>query len=302
MDFTHGNYCGWTWSNGEYQPSVCGDKPSVDAFDSTCKEHDCCLYKAGDDYSEQSHCNDAFFSQNFGHGKIRSAAAIAVSSFQQPFRKVTDMFRYTWNPRMKAKEFARSGHLDRWDLDAKGPFNMQYTGNAWEYEDIKGGVRCGMESRYDRPSNQKRKRGIPSAMSGERSVKRKFNKSFDAAGSQRALFKDPIEQRRRGYAQLPREWRVAHANYLTRRYRRIRLASRRSRMYKARTLTGMFRSGRAANRIKRWWRYQRNRWRHFPKGALVHANKDRIQRHSLRRRHAKFQGKYRRQYLVPYKW
>lgn len=300
MDFTHGNYCGWTWSNGEYQPSVCGDKPSVDAFDSTCKEHDCCLYKAGDDYSEQSHCNDAFFSQNFGHGKIRSAAAIAVSSFQQPFRKVTDMFRYTSNPRMKAKEFARSGHLDRWDLDAKGPFNMQYTGNVWEYEDIKGGVRCGMESRYDRPSNQKRKRV---GMTGERSVKRKtVIKDLGKSKAQRTLFRDPVVQRRRAFAQLPREWRVAHANYQRAKWRLRRGRQRRARIQKARTLKGMFARGRASNRIKRWWRYQKRRWRHYPKDALVHANWDRLDRYNNRRRVYKRLGRYRRPYLRSYKW
>ena len=250
MDYTHGNYCGHTWSNGRFQDSVCGDLPPVDAFDLSCKGHDCCLYKAGDDPSAQTVCNEEFFRENFGQGTIRSAAALAV--------------RYGQRPARIAAETMKRFRGISWDLTGKGPFDTKnFVGDSWNYEDLKGNCRSDMESRYMKSSNQKRRRisnpnsSIPYAgkkrnigMSGERSVKRRVEKNYTPVGSKRVLFKDPIVQRRRGFAQLPREWRVAHANYLRAKYRLRRGAYRRQRIAKARTLRGMFARGRAANRIK----------------------------------------------------
>lgn len=298
MDYiTHGNYCGRSWSNGQWQDNVCGDLPPTDQFDSYCKEHDCCLHKAGPDVVKQKLCNDKFFDQNFGQSTIQTAASLAVRFGQRPARIVSEFLD---DP---MASFGLGGE-PKWDLSDKGPFDTKnFQGTWWNYEDLKGNCRADMEGRYMKSSNQKRKRR---GWTAERSVKRKVNlrkkpKAYKPK-AKRQLFKDPESQRRRAFAQLPREWRVAHANYLRAKLRLRRGVYRRERIKKARTLSGMFARGRASNRIKRWWNYQRRRWRHYPNNALVHANQSRINRHNLRRRHAKFTGKYRRQYLTPYKW
>lgn len=300
MDYTHGNYCGWTWSNGKFQDSVCGDKPPTDAFDRTCKRHDCCLFKAGNDRVSQGSCNKRFFRDNFGQGFVRTNAAIAVRNFQPPLRFVSDKMSGA-GPSVKQVP-------DSWDISKRGPFDFKKYSESpwWQYEDIKGSCRNKMESRWARPSHQKQKRKYTTNFSAERSVKRRIERQDinprPKSKARRALFKDPVARQRAAFAQLPREWRVAHANYLRARYRLRKGVWKRERLRKARTLSGMFARGRASNRIKRWYKYQKRRWRHYPIGGLVHANQSRIDRYNLRRRHAKFQGKYRRQYLVPYKW
>lgn len=253
--FRDGNYCGWSWSNGKWQQSVCGDLPPKHPFDRTCKRHDCCLYKAGDDRVAQGACNKRFFHDNFGKGFVRTNAAIAVRNFQPPLRYISDMAAPAGPSMMQVP--------DSWDLSKRGPFDFKKYSKSpwWQYEDIKGSCRNKMERRWQRPSHQKQKRKWTTNLTRERSVKRRIERQDinprPKSKARRALFKDPVDQRRRAYAQLPREWRVANAHYLSRRYKRIRLARQKSRSYKARTIPYYHNRLRASNRIKRWWRHKR---------------------------------------------
>ena len=79
--------------------------------DLSCKGHDCCLYKAGDDPSAQTVCNEEFFRENFGQGTIRSAAALAV--------------RYGQRPARIAAETMKRFRGISWDLTGKGPFDTK---------------------------------------------------------------------------------------------------------------------------------------------------------------------------------
>lgn len=44
----HGSYCGPTWSDSEFQESVCGMSTAQSSFDQTCKDHDCAYYNQED--------------------------------------------------------------------------------------------------------------------------------------------------------------------------------------------------------------------------------------------------------------
>lgn len=89
----HGNHCGPYWSDGKYQPSVCGYAPAIDQFDQTCKEHDC-AYATHGPHWEADH---RFFRANIGKGLKRSVAAIAVlaqgNQMKRKFIDTGDTFR-----------------------------------------------------------------------------------------------------------------------------------------------------------------------------------------------------------------
>jgi len=70
----HGYYCGPGWSDGKYQKSKCGYSTATDAFDQTCKDHDCAYHKG----KNLKKADYKFYKQNIGKGFKRKAAAIAV--------------------------------------------------------------------------------------------------------------------------------------------------------------------------------------------------------------------------------
>lgn len=72
----HGNYCGPGWSGGEFRNSVCGGPEPRDAFDASCRKHDC-SYARGDDLSE---ADFEFFQTNIGGGVQSGIAAIGVGT------------------------------------------------------------------------------------------------------------------------------------------------------------------------------------------------------------------------------
>jgi len=72
----YGNYCGPYWSAGQHQASVVSDVEPVDAFDSTCKDHDE-SYALGDDLVT---ADLVFAAKNIGRGPLRTAAGVAVGA------------------------------------------------------------------------------------------------------------------------------------------------------------------------------------------------------------------------------
>lgn len=296
MDFSFGSdWCGPHRSDGVYTTNRCGYATARSEFDQTCKDHDCCLVDAGDSVIVQHNCNKRFYSQNIGRGFVRSAAAVSVGYGYKPYRATVDSMK-----RLRSMS---------WDFSAKGPFDTKHlksTGPSWNYEDLKGVCRSDMESRYASSSITGKRPRHHTGMTGERSVKRRITPPGHFSGkrplSAKRLFMDlPLLQRERiAFYQLPREMRRSHANYLRAKWRLRHGRLRRARLAKARTLRGMFSRIRAANRIKRWYNYQQRRWRHFPKGALVHANHNRLSRYKLKRRYRRWLGKHRSRYL--FKW
>jgi len=72
----YGNYCGPYWSAGQHQASVVSDVEPIDAFDSTCKDHDE-SYALGDDLVT---ADLVFAAKNIGRGPLRTAAGVAVGA------------------------------------------------------------------------------------------------------------------------------------------------------------------------------------------------------------------------------
>jgi len=280
------DWCGPYRSDGRDVQNTCGYATARSEFDQSCKDHDCCLDSAGNNPLDQDRCNDQFFHDNYGRGILRTTAATAINYGYRPYRTVTDMFRGN----------TRNFDQKEWDLTKNGPFDLDNLSlgrkSAWEYEDLNPITRIGIERR-----GLKRKRN-PNGLTGIRSVKRRLSDgdSF-VPRSARRLFPDTpagdLARRRFAFVQLPREMRRSHANYLRARFRLRYNRLRRARIQKARTLQGMWTRVRSVNRIKRWWKYQKRRWRHYPKSALVHSNQSRINRYNLRRRYRKFLGKTR---------
>jgi hypothetical protein len=84
MDLTT-NYCGMYWSNGKFQASVCGTKPTLSNFDATCYEHDCDIARATSDTDLEA-ADIKFYSNNVGKGLYRTAAANSVYYFNKAMR------------------------------------------------------------------------------------------------------------------------------------------------------------------------------------------------------------------------
>lgn len=283
------DWCGPNRSDGRYGENSCGYATARSEFDQSCKDHDCCLETAGSNPLAQNNCNDRFFHDNFGRGILRSTAATAVQYGYRPYRALSEML-----PSVR-----KISQLE-WDLTENGPFDLDNlsskrarTTPAWEYEDLNPITRIGLERR-----GLKRKANT-GGLTGIRSVKRKIENNGGASvpRSARRLFSDTpagdLARRRFAFVQLPREMRRSHANYMRARFRLRYNRLRRARIQKARTLQGLWSRVRSVNRIKRWWKYQKRRWRHYPKSAIVHSDQSRISRYNLRRRYRKFLGKCR---------
>lgn len=284
------DWCGPNRSDGRYGENACGYATARSEFDQSCKDHDCCLDSAGSSTVAQDTCNNRFFHDNFGRGILRTTAATAVQYGYRPYRIMSEML-----PSVR-----KISELE-WDFTKNGPFDLDNLSNkraraspAWEYEDLNSATRVGLERR-----GLKRK-AFSGGVTGIRSVKRKIvnnNGGASVPRTARKLFPDTpagnLARRRFAFVQLPREIRRAHANYMRARFRLRYNRLRRARIQRARTLQGLWGRVRSANKIKKWWKYQKRRWRHYPKSALVHSDESRIARYRLRRNYRKYLGKTR---------
>jgi len=202
---SEGNFCGPTYSDGKFQASTCGSLSSLSPFDKECKNHDCCLARAGDNIDYQNLCNWHFHQANINKGFKRHFAANTVYYGHQPYRTMSDKFNKLFPPSKRLR--TESWPIDTPEGSNTNQYKTGYSSDYYNYEEPTSSYSYGpnlfttprKRTRASdvppRPAKKSKSDRVPASML--KSVRFNLYPSFNQNASY-------VQNRRRWFSKLPR--------------------------------------------------------------------------------------------------